>query len=60
MRSGEKQEISAVWSKILSEVQFLKQENGSKYLYFSSNMYHLDKALMSFIEIEFFYRGHAL
>lgn len=60
MCSGEKQEISAVWSKILSEVQFLKQENGSKYLYFPPNMYHLDKALMLFIETEFLYRGRAL
>lgn len=47
-------------STILPVAWFLKQENGSKYLYFPSNMYHLDKALMSSIETEFLYRGHAL
>lgn len=38
---------------ILSVAKFLKQENGSKYLIFSPNMYHLDKALMLLVEVVF-------
>ena len=38
----------------------LKTGKWLQIVFFFSNMYHLDKALISLIETEFFYRGHAL